>query len=1006
MAALRYSRVLECRIPFSTEGTVNVAQVFQRYASCVRSTLFIFLFTNALAQGEDCGGQWSQSFALPGINGTANASVVFNDGTGDALYVGGQFAVAGDTLAANIAKWNGTTWSAVGAGIDGEVFALKVFDSGEGPKLYAGGSFTTAGGVSAKNIAQWDGTNWLPLRIGVAGTVRALEVFDDGGGDEALYVGGSFATADGRSANNIAQWDGASWSSVGLGVNGTISTLEVFDEGTTSSLIAAGFFNTAGDVLATKIARWDGSTWSPVGTGVNSNINALATFDDGTGPALYAGGQFAMAGGIVANRVAKWDGSSWSEVGMGINGTVNTFSIFDDGGGPALYAGGSFNTAGNESIDRIAKWDGTTWSALGTGIIGVPRTLATYDDGQGPALYAGGDIVSAGEIGINNITKWNGSSWAALGSGPRYSGTDGQVSAFEVFDDGGGEALYAGGFFTNTGNAYARNISKWNGASWSNLDAGLNGSVRAFTVYDFGQGPQLFAGGIFTFAGSIPVDRLARWNGSTWKATGTGMNGWVYALTVFDEGDGVALFAGGTFRSAGNTDALGIAKWNWIDWWSLGTGVDIPNVRAFAVFDDGSGPALYAGGSFWIAGSITVRSIARWDGSSWSALSGSFGTGLNHAVYALEVFDDGTGPALHVGGEFTSAGATPANYIARWDGSEWSSVGSAPVGAGTNDIVYALRTFDDGTGMALYAGGDFTSAGGNSTNHIAKWDGASWQPLGVGINDTVSALIEFDDGGGPALYVGGTFTTAGGSVSANIARWRCPCTDNCPPPPALAVDAIQPDRERFFSIVVPETTAGQDTALRVTLDTLYNPAAPLPANPPDFGAREGEVRFVNLLRDVNGSPVTSCQSSPAFSTFYRCATLGCEPEYIDWGDIFRGTVIHVTGSSIIPDSTYRIAQLAISCIGNETSCVAASEELERTTARFGDVNGSGSVDVSDVVLTVDIVKDVAGADWEYQVYLRRETPEPQNDSANVTDIVLHVDALKLVAYPLSIPTCP
>jgi len=46
----------------------------------------------------------------------------------------------------------------------------------------------------------------------------------------------------------------------------------------------------------------------------------------------------------------------------------------------------------------------------------------------------------------------------------------------------------------------------------------------------------------------------------------------------------------------------------------------LPSVRALAVFDDGSGPALYAGGDFTTAGGVAANRIAKWNGSSWSQL--------------------------------------------------------------------------------------------------------------------------------------------------------------------------------------------------------------------------------------------------------------------------------------------------------------------------------------------------------------------------------------------------
>jgi hypothetical protein len=137
-------------------------------------------------------------------------------------------------------------------------------------------------------------------------------------------------------------------------------------------------------------------------------------------------------------------------------------------------------------------------------------------------------------------------------------------------------------------------------------------------------------------------------------------------------------------------------------------------VRAAVTWDDGSGEALYVGGDFTIAGCETVNSIARWDGSNWSALTGPGGEGVNNIVSAMAVFDDGTGPALYVGGPFTTAGGMTVNRIARWDGTSWSAL-AGPSYVGVNNSVYAMAVFDDGSGPALFVAGDFTAAGGRDS---------------------------------------------------------------------------------------------------------------------------------------------------------------------------------------------------------------------------------------------------------------------------------------------------
>jgi len=87
---------------------------------------------------------------------------------------------------------------------------------------------------------------------------------------------------------------------------------------------------------------------------------------------------------------------------------------------------------------------------------------------------------------------------------------------------------------------------------------------------------------------------------------------------------------------------------------------------ALTVYDDGSGPALCAGGEFFHAGGLRVNRIARWDGSGWWPLSGPLDTGMNYPVHALTVFDDGSGPALYAGGQFEWAGGIPSLHIGAW----------------------------------------------------------------------------------------------------------------------------------------------------------------------------------------------------------------------------------------------------------------------------------------------------------------------------------------------------
>jgi hypothetical protein len=625
--------------------------------------------------------------------------------------------------------------------------------------------------------------------------VDALAVFDDGGGP-ALYAAGRFTTAGGVAANNIARWNGSSWSPLGSGTDSVVTALTVFDDGSGLALYAGGYFTTAGGVAASYVAKWNGASWSPLGSGVGADgVSALAVFDDGTGPALYAGGGFTTAGGVAANFIAKWNGSNWSPLGSGIGGggvtPVYALTAFDDGTGPALYAGGYFSTAGGAAASHIAKWNGSSWSPLGIGVgpgLSVVAALAVFDNGSGRALYVGGRFMTAGGVATHAIAKWDGSIWSPLAGGLSVmSGSnDPNVNALAVFDDGNGPALCAGGEFAGAGRVAANDIARWRGSSWSALGSGMNGGVGALTAFDDGTGPALYAGGSFTGAGGVAANCVAKWNGSSWSALASGMS-WVngglevsvHALTVFDDGGGPALYAGGEFTAAGGVAANYIARWDGSSWSPLGSGIGFPmsnpSVSALTTFDDGGGLALYAAGAFATAGGVAANSIAKWNGSSWSPL----GSGMNYSASALTVFDDGTGPALYAGGFFTIAGGVAANRIAKWNGLSWSPLGSGMSGGASSPSVTALTVFNDGGGPALYAGGGFTIAGGVAASRIAKWNGSSWSALGSGMSGMtglvpafVYALTLFDDGGGASLYAGGNFTNAGSAFANCIAKWN------------------------------------------------------------------------------------------------------------------------------------------------------------------------------------------------------------------------------------------
>jgi hypothetical protein len=659
-----------------------------------------------------------------GTNGEVH-SIIYNKGF---LYVGGYFTTTGNIVARGVAKWDGSSWRALGSGVNSNVSALAFDSSGN---LYVGGYFDSAGGIVVNHVAMWNGNSWTALGSGLNGFWQCNALTCDRNGN--LYAAGWFDTAGGIVVNHIAKWDGNKWDSLGPGIGGIIHAL-VIDS---SDNLYAG---------ASAVQKWNGSTWNVLDSGfpyLSSSQGVLAlTFDRHW--TLYASGSY-NTGYDSANYMIKWNGSRWNIIGYGTISAydhnylwwANIYSLACDSSGN-LYAGGGFTTINGSYVYNagspnpiIAKWDGANWSYFSY-VNGYIYTLAFDDNGN---LYTGGAFTMVNDnLAAQHIAKYNDiTHWTTLGTG-----VNGKVNAVILSNNGN---LFVGGNFTTIGAGIPANrIVKWDGSAWSALGNGMDSTVQALAVDRSGN---LYAGGVFTVAGNTAANRVAKWNGSAWSALGVGTSGDVEALAVDRSGN---LYAGGLFGTAGGVSARNIAKWNGSSWGSLGTGA---NNYVFSLTCDSSGN-LYAGGYFATAGGVAAKGVAKWNGSTWDSL----GSGIN---FVTVIAFDGRGN-LYSSAPFITGGSVTEKGIAKWNGSTWDSLGSGIMG-GVHAIAF------DGNGN-LYAGGLFDTAGGIAANRIAKWDGNSWSALGSGVNNDVTTLVVSDS----TLFVGGYFDTAGLKISPSIAK--------------------------------------------------------------------------------------------------------------------------------------------------------------------------------------------------------------------------------------------
>jgi len=410
-------------------------------------------------------------------------------------------------------------------------------------------------------------------------------------------------------------------------------------------------------------------------------------------------------------------------------------------------------------------------------------------------------------------------SWSPLGNNS-YNGVDGNVAAIAVL----GANVYVGGDFSyaDGGEVATSYIAKWSGTTWTALGSGLNEGTDYYVNALAVNGTTLFVGGGFTtVAGStLTVNNIAKWDGANWSGLSqNGTDGTVNALVMM----GTTLFVGGSFTTVNNgaVTVNYVAKWTGSAWSSLGSLTDVgtsDEVFALAV----NGTNLYVAGTFdFVAGTtLAANNIAKWDGMQWSLLGVTPNDGVGVAdvdyVYTLAIFNNN----LIVGGDFTViAGSTNANYIAKWTGAAWATLGTSP-NDGVDDTVYSLLV----NGTSLYVGSYSDYAAGTTlyTPNLARWDGSTWHAMGNGSDGIVNSMAF----SGSTLYIGGDFYYApDGSLGAGVSQTTgagfvptpptpaAPTPKPTPPTPAAPTPAPKP---------TPPTPAPKPTP--------PTPAAPTPAS--------------------------------------------------------------------------------------------------------------------------------------------------------------------------------
>lgn len=272
-------------------------------------------------------GTWSP-FAIPMGNFSPTVQIFAMLPQQDSLIVAGRFSSAGGIPAANIARWNGTTWSAFGTGYTSNIRALVMYNN---ELVVASDAMFSGPWSPGQTLARWDGSQFRTFNNGPNGAVYALAVHRG-----ELMVGGRFTAINGNTfIGSLARWNGTQWSTLADKPDrqsAWVNALTVFE----GDLIAGGRF-TINSIGAQNTARWNGQSWSTLGNQAPlGEVVALAVHQG----ALFA----AHSNQSSSSRLSRWSGSAWSDVGTIFGGNLSTLFSFEN----ELLLGGTLTSANGQ----------------------------------------------------------------------------------------------------------------------------------------------------------------------------------------------------------------------------------------------------------------------------------------------------------------------------------------------------------------------------------------------------------------------------------------------------------------------------------------------------------------------------------------------------------------------------------------------------------------------------------------------------------------------------------
>lgn len=344
-----------------------------------------------------------------------------------------------------------------------------------------------------------------------------------------------------------------------------------------------------------------------------------------------------------------------------------------------------------------------------------------------------------------------------------------------LFSENAGSKLYVGGNFINFNSFVTHGVITYDP---------INGWQQFGTVIGNVLDIKKFSNDIYV----ATQDGVLKWNTTTakWDTIGVNDVGAIDALHIFNN----ELYAGGVYNNIDTTVSHGLTKWDGTSWKQVGNFKKICHGTVYSINDYNG--ELYVFGQFVDTLGVPMN-VAKFNGTTWSRITNLF-TGGGDEITTSAVYNN----ELYVGGLFGKYQGSAFNFIAKYNGSIWSDVGSNGLthSGNSNGQVDKLKVIDN----KLFAVGVFDHADNVDAQYIASWDGGKWCGYGNGFDNGITDIVKAND----TIFIGGGFWTYNADSILRVAKWiGGNFVDTC----ALSVGVKEVKKELNLSIYPNPTSS-------------------------------------------------------------------------------------------------------------------------------------------------------------------------------------------------------